>query len=127
MIGYEEIPEDRLVVVTIDGRLTQADLRRCLERFESFVGTHKPVRILQIVRSISGIEPAALWQDLTFSYRHLDSFSRAAVVTDLPWVEWSARFAQPFVKAELRHFPLDELDAAHDWLLRPEGGPPAAA
>jgi hypothetical protein len=126
MIGYEEIPEDRLVVVTVDGRVTQADLKRFVERFEAFVGAHKPVRILQIVRSLSGVEPAALWQDLTFGLRHLDSFSRAAIVTDMPWVEWSARFLEPFVRAELRHFRLDELDDARDWLLRPEPGPAAS-
>ncbi|HEX2256002.1 MAG TPA: STAS/SEC14 domain-containing protein, partial [Afifellaceae bacterium] len=65
MIGYEEVPEDRLVIVTVDGKVTKAELRRAFDRFEAFVAANKPVRILQIVRSLSGIEPAALWEDVT--------------------------------------------------------------
>jgi hypothetical protein len=126
MIGYEEVPEDRLVIVTVDGRVTRAELKRVFDRFEAFVAAHKPVRILQIVRSLSGIEPAALWEDVTFSLRHLDSFSRAAVVTDMPWVEWYTRSVGPLVPAQVRTFPLHELDDARDWLLA-GGEPPAAA
>ena len=126
MIGYEEVPEDRLVIVTVDGRVTRAELKRVFDRFDAFVAANKPVRILQIVRSLSGIEPAALWEDVTFSFRHLDSFSRAAVVTDMPWIDWYTRMVGPLVRAQVRTFPLHELDDARDWLLS-GGEPPAAA
>jgi hypothetical protein len=125
MIGYEEVPEDRLVIVTVDGKVTKVELRRVIDRFETFVAANKPVRILQIVRSLSGIEPAALWEDVTFSFRHLDSFSRAAVVTDMPWIEWYTRAVGPLARAKVRTFPLHELDDARDWLLA--GGEPPAA
>jgi hypothetical protein len=126
MIGYEEVPEDGLVIVTVDGKVTREELQRVFDKFEAFVAAHKPVRILQIVRSLSGIEPAALWEDITFSFRHLDSFSRAAVVTDMPWIDWYTRMVKPLVRAEVRTFPLHELDDARDWLLQRDGAPPAA-
>lgn len=126
MIGYEEVPEDSLVIVTVDGKVTRQELRRVFDRFEAFVEAHKPVRILQIVRSLSGIEPTALWEDISFSFRHLDSFSRAAIVTEMPWIDWYTRMVKPLVRAEVRTFPLHELDAARDWLLE-RGGPPPAA
>ena len=127
MIGYEEVPEDRLVIVTVDGKVTREELRRVFDRFETFVAGQKPVRILQILRSLSGIEPAALWEDVTFSFRHLNSFSRAAVVTDMPWIEWYTKMAKPLVRADVRTFPLRQVDAARDWLLREDGAPPAAS
>lgn len=125
MIGYEEVPEDRLVIVTVDGKVTHQELKRVFDRFGAFVEVNKPVRILQIVRSISGIEPAALWEDVTFSLRHLDAFSRAAVVTDLPWIDWYARMARQLVRAEVRTFPTHDLDVARDWLLARDGTPSA--
>ena len=115
--------ENRLITIEVEGRVTRDELREALRSFEAFVAGRKPVRVLQIVRSFSGIEPAALAEDIGFSLRHMNSFSHAAIVTDLDWIGWWARFAGGVMSAQVKHFPLARLDEALAWLLAPESDP----
>ena len=123
MLRVETDDENRLITIEVEGRVTRDELREALRAFEAFVADRKPVKVLQIVRSFSGIEPAALAEDIGFSFRHMNSFSHAAVVTDLDWVGWWTRFAGGFVRAEVKHFPLARLEEARAWLLAPESDP----
>jgi hypothetical protein len=115
--------ENRLITIEVEGRVTRDELRDALRQFEAFVAGRKPVRVLQIVRSFSSIEPTALAEDIDFSFRHLNSFSHAAIVTDLDWIGWWTRLMGGFVSAEVKHFPLARLDEARAWLLAPESDP----
>jgi hypothetical protein len=123
MLRIETDEKNRLISIEIEGRVTRDELREALRTFEAFVADRKPIKVLQIVRSFSGIEPAALAEDIGFSLRHMNSFSHAAVVTDLDWIGWWTRFAGGFVSAQVKNFPLARLEEARAWLLAPESDP----
>lgn len=81
------------------------------------MSANKPVKALQVVHSLEGMEPSALMDDISFSVRHVKSFSRLAVATDIDWVRWWTRFAGSFIPADVRVFTLSEVDEARAWLL----------
>ena len=59
------------------------------------------------VNDFQGIETSAFWDDLKFSLRHLNDFSKCAVVSDKQWVNlWSA-LIEPFIECEVEHFDLE--------------------
>lgn len=67
------------------------------------------------------MDAAALWDDIKFSLRHLNDFSRCAVVTDENAINLWSELIQPFMRAEVVHFAPHELEAARAWLAWPEG------
>ena len=91
------------------------------KKLEAFIARHGKVRVLEIIHDFEGMDAKALWHDLKFSLRHLNDFSRCAIVSDAKFLSlWSA-IAEPFIDCEVAYFPPDEVDAARDWLLWPEG------
>src|SRR4029078_2849402 len=62
------------------------------------------------------------WHDVKFSLRHLQNFSRVAVVTN-PDVHhlWSSLVA-PFMRCDVEHFSPGEIEAARDWRMWPAVG-----
>jgi hypothetical protein len=61
----------------------------------------------------------AFWQDFKFSLRHLNDFSRCALVSDGKWVTPWSEIVAPFFEGEVRYFSPDEIEAARAWLLFP--------
>lgn len=90
-------------------------------KLEAFIARHGKVRVLEVVRDFEGMDAGAFWHDIKFSLRHLHDFSRVAVVSSEEIRNlWSALVA-PFLRCEVEHFTPEELEAARDWLMWPEG------
>jgi SpoIIAA-like len=58
---------------------------------------------------------AAAKADLKFAFGEYNHIHRAAFVGDQKWLDWFTRFIDPFTRAEEKHFPADQLEAALDW------------
>lgn len=116
MIEYREDGSAALVEIVVDGRVGKAEFDQLAARLEALLARRGKLRVLQEIRSLGGIEPAAFWADLKFGLRHLNDFSRCAVVTDRRWIEWFAKAVDPFVACAIRHFPPEQIDEARTWL-----------
>ena len=77
--------------------------------------------MLEIVNHFEGMDVKALWHDLKFSLRHLNDFSRCAIVSDAKFLSLWSTIAEPFLDCQVAYFKPDEVEAARDWLLWPEG------
>jgi hypothetical protein len=89
-------------------------LRDALERGER-------IRFLfEIAPDFHGIEADAVWQqakaDLGLGIGHPSSWERTAVVSDAGWVARAVGVIGWMSPGELRVFPIDELEAAKDWV-----------
>jgi SpoIIAA-like len=120
MIEYHEDHSD-LVEIVVDGRVGKAEFDAVAARLEAAIARHGKLRVLEEVRSFGGIEPAAFWADLRFVLRHLNHFSRCAVVSDKRWIELLATGADKLIRCEVRHVPPAQVEAARAW-LREEAG-----
>ena len=116
MISYREVPGSRVVEITVDGPISRAAFEEIAGKLEARIALHGKVRLLEEIRRLDGIDPTTFWDDLKFSLRHLNDFSRCAVVTDRRWIEWFAKAVDPFVACEIRHFPPEQIDDARRWL-----------
>lgn len=116
MIRYQEDPSSHVVEITVDGAISREEFEVVAGKLEAVMALHGKVRLLEEIRSLGGIDPSTFWDDLKFSLRHLNDFSRCAVVTDKRWIEWFAKAVDPFVACEIHHFPPERIDDARRWL-----------
>jgi stage II sporulation SpoAA-like protein len=121
MLSYKEMDNLAAVEIEISARVSAEEFDRTAKKLEAFITRHDRVRVLEIIHDFEGMDAAALWHDLKFSLRHLNDFSRCAIVSDAKFLSlWSA-IAEPFIDCEVAYFHPDEVEAARDWLLWPEG------
>jgi len=116
VLEYREDASSNLVEIVVDGRVSKAEFDDVATRLEAAIARHGKLRVLEVVKSFGGIEPAAFWADLKFGLRHLNDFSRCAVVSDRRWIETFAKGVDKVIACEIRHFPPDEIAAARAWL-----------
>lgn len=127
MISYREDAGLHVVEITVDGPISREAFEEVAGKLEARIALHGKVRLLEEIRSLGGIDPSAFWDDLKFSLRHLNDFSRCAVVTDRRWIEWFAKAVDPFVACEIRHFTPEKIDDARRWLREDLATAPARA
>lgn len=120
MLSYNEDRDSGIVELTVDGHVSKAEFAEVAGKLEAIIAEKGKVRLLEVVKSFSGIDPTAIWDDIKFSFSHLNDFSRVAIVTDKTWIEWWAKAARPFVKGDVEIFALDDVDRARGWLVRPD-------
>jgi len=121
MLAYREMDNLAAVEIDISGRVSTEEFDATATKLETFIKRHGKVRVLEVIHEFEGMDAAALWHDLKFSLRHLNDFSRCAIVSDAKFLSiWSA-IAEPFIDCEVAYFPPEEVEAARDWLLWPEG------
>jgi hypothetical protein len=116
MIDYREDAETGVVEITVEGKISRADFDDVAARLEARIREHGKIRLLEHVRSFEGISAAVFWDDVRFSLRHLNDFSRCAVVGDKAWLEWLTRVVRPFISCEVRHYDEARIGEARAWL-----------
>ena len=119
MLSYKEMDNLAAVEIEISARVSTEEFDRTAKKLEAFIVRHGRVRVLEIIHDFEGMDAKALWHDLKFSLRHLNDFSRCAIVSDAHWVTPWSEIVAPFFKGEVRYFPPDEIEAAREWLLFP--------
>jgi hypothetical protein len=121
MLSYKEMDNLAAVEIEISDRVSTEEFDATAKKLEAFIARHGRVRVLEIIYGLEGMDAKALWHDLKFSLRHVNDFSRCAIVSDAKFLSLWSTIAEPFIDCEVAYFPPDELEAARDWLLWPEG------
>jgi len=121
MLSYKEYDNAQAVEIELAGRVSTEEFDSVARKLEAFIARHGKVRVLEIVKDFEGMDAAAFWHDVKFSLRHLNDFSRIAIVCNPDTHHlWSALVA-PFMSCAVEHFASGEEAAARDWLVWPEG------
>lgn len=113
---YKEYPEDSLVELIVDGKVTQEDFNRIAGQMEVFITAHGKIKLLEEIRNFEGFDPSMLWDGIKFDMKYLKNFSHCAVLTDMGWVGPFSKAAGAFISCKVRTFPLDKKDDAIEWL-----------
>lgn len=117
MIEFQRVPDSNVAEITVDGKASREEIKDVTARLKAMIELHGTVRIIEVIKSFGGMDPASLWDDIKFSLGNLNNFERCAVVSDEQWIEWWAKGVAPFLKCEVRHFKLTDLDAAREWTM----------
>ncbi|HEB93168.1 MAG TPA: STAS/SEC14 domain-containing protein [Gammaproteobacteria bacterium] len=70
-----------------------------------------------LLEDFRGWDLHAAWDDVAFGVKHYHDLERVALIGKPSWAAWMAKLSRPFTAAEVKHFPVDEVDVAWDWLL----------
>jgi hypothetical protein len=116
MIVYDTAPDSPVVEITVEGKITDHDLREAIERMRGDLELNGKTRVLERIEHFSGIEPKALWTDMTLGVSVARKVTRAAVVADAGWIRASMHLARFFTKAEIKAFHTSELEQARAWI-----------
>lgn len=127
-VVYNEFPNSRTIEIEVSGRVTQDDWDRVAPRFDAFMTRHDKIRLIEIIESLDGFDPALLWKGIRFDLKAFPHITHCAVVTDIGWMSPITRFAGAMVPIMLRVFPLKDVEAARRWLAEAgdDGEPPTA-
>jgi hypothetical protein len=121
MLTYTEHDNAQAVEIGLSGRVSTDEFDQVARKLEAFIARHGQVRVLEVITDFEGMDAAALWHDVKFSLQHLKDFSRIAVVASQGTHNLWSSLVSPFMECEVEHFAPDEIDAARDWLMWPEG------
>lgn len=82
MLSYKEMDNLAAVEIEISARVSTEEFDKTARKLEAFIARHGRVRVLEVVHDFEGMDAKAFWHDLKFSLRHLNDFSRCAIVSD---------------------------------------------
>lgn len=118
MIEYQRNPDDNIVKIVIDGKITEEDFDGVVSELKVDFEKHHKLRVLEEVRHFEGIDPIALWKDVRFAFAHLNDFTHAALVADSKWMRTlTEAFGKVFPgSVKVKAFEPSEMNEAQKWL-----------
>lgn len=115
MLTFETDAEAGVIEFTVDGHIDKAEFEAVVKALEAQIERHGTVNVVEVIRDFSGMDPSLWWQDMTWGLTHLSKFARAAVVTDSGWIGPMVRGVSALMPAQIRVFPMRDLEAARAW------------
>jgi hypothetical protein len=116
LIEILEQSTDACLAVRFSGKVTGQEYQQFLDALEERLKNGEKV---SLVCELVGFEFYGDFEsakkDFKFAFGEYKRISRAAFVGDQKWIEWFARIIGPFTKAEEKHFPKDQFEAAFSW------------
>ena len=115
---YERLSHstETCLAVRFSGKVTGEEYGQFLNAVDERLKAGEKVSLVLV---LSGFEFygdfAAAKKDFKFGFGEYKHIHRAAFVGDQKWIEWFARLIGPFTRAEEKHFPEAQLEAASSW------------
>lgn len=116
MIEYKNNPNDNVVELTVEGKITEADFEQVVAQMTVDIEKHGKLRLLEDIRSFEGMDLVIFWQDARFGLKHVNDFSHVAVVADAEWMRAIATAIGNLLSAEVKAFDRSSIEAARHWL-----------
>jgi len=110
----------------ITGYIEAADIENLYGLLEGAYQLHDRIDVIVLVHDYEGVDWSAAWKDQTFlkKAKALKHIRKYAVVGGPGWMQAMIGIAKPFLSIEMKHFELDEADAAWEWIgTKPLPGP----
>ncbi|MEM1451194.1 MAG: STAS/SEC14 domain-containing protein [Planctomycetota bacterium] len=118
MLDHRLDEESAILTVRPEAELTKEDFERLAALVDPFIESHGTLAgLLVIAESFPGWEGlSGLVGHLRFVRDHHRSIARVAIASDAKIAETIPRLVDHFVAAEIRQFPLSDVDAARRWI-----------
>lgn len=103
---------------TAHGRVTSEDYERVLIPIvEAKLRDHGKIRLLyHLAEGVSGMDATAMWDDAKVGIKHLSSWEKIAVVTDIDWIRNAVRLLGFAMPGPVKTFRGEELQRAIGWV-----------
>ncbi len=107
---------DGVIGFTAVGKMHSDDYKDVLiPAIEATLARGDDVRVVLLFPTFDGMSAGAMWEDLKMGMEHLTRWKRIALVTDIEWMINVTHLFGWLTPGEMKHFPLDEREAAIAW------------
>ena len=111
---------DNVFAARGSGEITADDYKNVLvPAVEERLATFPRIRFLYVLESDVTYSAGASWEDTKVGMKHLTSWDRIGVVTDVDWIRSSVKAFGFALPCEVRVFDGDDLDDAREWISEP--------
>lgn len=110
-----------VVAIRASGSVSKADYDRVLVPLaeKAFAGHGKVSVYYEVGSDFAGFDPGAMWADFKLGLGHLTGWQKAAVVTDVAWLQQATYFFSFVMPVEMRSFGLAQAEEAKGWIVAP--------
>ena len=115
-LKFQEDPADRLLEVTVSGKLSSEDYRIAAPAVDQFIREQGKINLLFDMHNFHGWRWGAMWEDFKFGRTHRQDLERLALVGEKKWQKWSSKLCSFFTDAEVRYFDRNEVEQAQTWV-----------
>ena len=112
MLSYKEYDNARAVEIVLTGRVSTKEFDKVAENLEAFIKRHGQIRVLEVIKDFEGMDASAFWHDVKFSLRHVQDFSRVAIVINPDVHHLWSNLVAPFMRCDVEHFSARLADVA---------------
>jgi len=104
------------LAVHFSGKMTGEEYQQFLDALgERLKVTEKVSLVLELTGFEFYGDFESARKDFKFGFGDYKRIHRAAFVGNQKWIEWFTRLMGPFTRAEEKHFPEDQIEAAFAW------------
>ncbi len=103
---------------TARGKVTGEDYEKVLiPIIEEKLKDHSKIRLLyHLDEGVTGVDAAAMWDDAKVGIKHLSSWEKIAIVTDIDWIRNAVRLFGFAMPGPVKTFRNRDLPKAVDWI-----------
>lgn len=113
-LAYSWTPVDKVVLMTVNGKITTGEYQKFLDWFEEILKGQSPVSCVVNLDNFGGVEMAAALADLKFGLKHMKDIRRMALIGNEKWIHRLAALPNPF-PVVVRAFDEGHEDDAWQW------------
>ncbi|MBT8444488.1 MAG: STAS/SEC14 domain-containing protein [Gammaproteobacteria bacterium] len=119
--GWQLLPMDDegagiLAYAVGDGQISEGDVAPIWPRFDAAAASGNKIRVYAEMHAMPSVSGGMIVEKLKHLKNIMSTVERMALVGDAGWMEIYAKLADPITKAEIRHFSLDQSEAAKNWI-----------
>lgn len=104
------------LAVHFSGKVTGDEYQQFLDALGKRLGTAEKVSLVLVLSGFEFYDDfETAKKDFKFGFGDYKRIHRAAFVGNQKWIEWFARLIGPFTRAEEKHFPEGQIEAAFAW------------
>ena len=102
----------------ITGYIEPADIENMYGLLEGAYQLHDKIDVVVMIHDYEGVDWSGAWKDQSFleKIKALKHIRRYAVVGGPTWVRAMMGVMEPFLSVEMKHFELEEVAAAWEWI-----------
>ena len=98
------------------GTIKKEDYKTLIADVEALLQQEESINMLLDMEEFEGEQFKAWGADLKFGREYRKKIAKMAIVGDKKWQEWMTALVDPFFAREAEFFPIEERDAAWEWL-----------
>ena len=116
MFKILDFTKDNVIAFKASGKIEKTDYEMLDPLLEKTEKEHASIKLFILIGEIDGITPEALMKDIITYFKHVKNISKAAIVGEGKMEKSITKIADPFIKGDLKYFPLEEMDVAREWI-----------